>query len=84
MGSQGRLRCRSGSRGRGRLGCCRNVKGGLRGRRGGHRRDRSGHRMATEPQEMWAVAQPLEAKVHGVAKPHHGRLNCRSHGQVAW
>ena len=26
--------------------------------------------MATEPQEMWAVAQPLEAKVHGGAKPH--------------
>ena len=26
--------------------------------------------MATEPQEMRAVAQPLEAKVHGAAKLH--------------
>ena len=26
-------------------------------------------RMAIEPQETWAVAQPLEAKVRGAAKP---------------
>ena len=25
--------------------------------------------MATEPQEMWAVAQPVEAEVFGLAKP---------------
>ena len=25
--------------------------------------------VAAEPQEMWAVAQPSEAKVSGVAKP---------------
>ena len=30
--------------GQGWLGCCRNIKGGLRGWRSGHRQDGSGHR----------------------------------------
>ena len=54
--------------GRGRLGCRRNVMGGLRGHRGGHRRDRSGQGWLLS-HRRWAVAQPLEAKVRGAAKP---------------